>query len=200
MQFDAIRQGIKDFAEWPTIPQLYVNGEFVNLEETEMMTGDMPMSEFFKKDSLRSPLFELQTQEIDLNSFISKSEKSISKIAWLGHSAFIMNLEGKIILLDPMLGEYAAPFPIPSLKRYSEKTPFKIDDDYEIMYNVKYNLGRLNIVAGFMTEMNPKMDSEPYFGIDYKLFKNRKLKIFYNQSDMMKTIGIKTPILKLGKK
>jgi len=26
---DAIRQGIKDFADWPTIPQLYVNGEFV---------------------------------------------------------------------------------------------------------------------------------------------------------------------------
>jgi monothiol glutaredoxin len=25
----AIRQGIKDFANWPTIPQLYVRGEFV---------------------------------------------------------------------------------------------------------------------------------------------------------------------------
>ncbi len=25
----AIRQGIKAFANWPTIPQLYVNGEFV---------------------------------------------------------------------------------------------------------------------------------------------------------------------------
>jgi monothiol glutaredoxin len=24
-----IRQGIKDYAQWPTIPQLYVNGEFV---------------------------------------------------------------------------------------------------------------------------------------------------------------------------
>ncbi len=24
-----IRQGIKDFADWPTIPQLYVKGEFV---------------------------------------------------------------------------------------------------------------------------------------------------------------------------
>lgn len=24
-----IRQGIKDFSNWPTIPQLYVNGEFV---------------------------------------------------------------------------------------------------------------------------------------------------------------------------
>jgi monothiol glutaredoxin len=24
-----IRQGIKDYSDWPTIPQLYVNGEFV---------------------------------------------------------------------------------------------------------------------------------------------------------------------------
>lgn len=26
---EAIRQGIKEYANWPTIPQLYVNGEFV---------------------------------------------------------------------------------------------------------------------------------------------------------------------------
>jgi monothiol glutaredoxin len=26
---EAVRQGIKDYAQWPTIPQLYVNGEFV---------------------------------------------------------------------------------------------------------------------------------------------------------------------------
>ena len=25
----AVRQGIKEYANWPTIPQLYVNGEFV---------------------------------------------------------------------------------------------------------------------------------------------------------------------------
>ena len=24
-----IRQGIKDYASWPTIPQLYINGEFI---------------------------------------------------------------------------------------------------------------------------------------------------------------------------
>ena len=24
-----LRQGIKDFSDWPTIPQLYVNGEFI---------------------------------------------------------------------------------------------------------------------------------------------------------------------------
>ena len=29
LEDDGIRQGIKDFANWPTIPQLYVKGEFV---------------------------------------------------------------------------------------------------------------------------------------------------------------------------
>ena len=29
LEDDDIRQGIKDYANWPTIPQLYVNGEFV---------------------------------------------------------------------------------------------------------------------------------------------------------------------------
>ena len=26
---EEIRQGIKEYADWPTIPQLYINGEFV---------------------------------------------------------------------------------------------------------------------------------------------------------------------------
>ena len=29
LEDEGIRQGIKEFANWPTIPQLYVNGEFV---------------------------------------------------------------------------------------------------------------------------------------------------------------------------
>lgn len=29
LQDQEIRAGIKDFSDWPTIPQLYVNGEFV---------------------------------------------------------------------------------------------------------------------------------------------------------------------------
>ena len=29
LEDDEIRQGIKDFSNWPTIPQLYVGGEFV---------------------------------------------------------------------------------------------------------------------------------------------------------------------------
>lgn len=29
LEDEAIRQGIKEYADWPTIPQLYVDGEFV---------------------------------------------------------------------------------------------------------------------------------------------------------------------------
>ena len=29
LEDDAIRQGIKDYSNWPTIPQLYVRGEFI---------------------------------------------------------------------------------------------------------------------------------------------------------------------------
>ena len=29
LEDDEVRQGIKDYANWPTIPQLYVKGEFV---------------------------------------------------------------------------------------------------------------------------------------------------------------------------
>jgi monothiol glutaredoxin len=29
LEDDEVRQGIKEFSNWPTIPQLYVNGEFV---------------------------------------------------------------------------------------------------------------------------------------------------------------------------
>ena len=39
-----IRQGIKDYSDWPTIPQLYVKGEFVGGCDiiTEMtMSGDL---------------------------------------------------------------------------------------------------------------------------------------------------------------
>ena len=44
LEDDAIRQGIKDFSDWPTIPQLYVKGEFVGGCDiiTEMtLTGEL---------------------------------------------------------------------------------------------------------------------------------------------------------------
>ncbi len=29
LESDVVRQGIKDYSNWPTLPQVYINGEFV---------------------------------------------------------------------------------------------------------------------------------------------------------------------------
>lgn len=43
---DQIRQGVKDFSNWPTIPQLYVAGEFVGGSD---IMGEMYESGELKK-------------------------------------------------------------------------------------------------------------------------------------------------------
>jgi monothiol glutaredoxin len=45
-----VRQGVKDFANWPTIPQLYVNGEFVGGSDIMMeMYENGELQELLKK-------------------------------------------------------------------------------------------------------------------------------------------------------
>ena len=46
LESEALRQGIKDFSDWPTIPQLYVKGEFIG--------GCDIVKEMFEKGELKS--------------------------------------------------------------------------------------------------------------------------------------------------
>jgi len=46
-----IRQGIKEYANWPTIPQLYVNGEFVG--------GSDIMTEMYQSGELKKLLAKI---------------------------------------------------------------------------------------------------------------------------------------------
>ncbi len=48
LQDEAIRQGIKDYANWPTIPQLYIKGEFVG--------GSDIMTEMYQNGELKAML------------------------------------------------------------------------------------------------------------------------------------------------
>jgi monothiol glutaredoxin len=49
---DEVRQGVKDYANWPTIPQLYVKGEFVG--------GSDIMMEMFESGELKQVLDKAQ--------------------------------------------------------------------------------------------------------------------------------------------
>lgn len=48
LEDEGIRQGIKDYANWPTIPQLYINGEFVG--------GSDIMMEMYESGELQQAL------------------------------------------------------------------------------------------------------------------------------------------------
>jgi monothiol glutaredoxin len=49
----AIRQGIKDYSNWPTIPQLYINGAFIG--------GSDIMAEMYESGELQNLISALYT-------------------------------------------------------------------------------------------------------------------------------------------
>ncbi len=50
LEDEKLRQGIKDYSDWPTIPQLYVKGEFVG--------GCDIIKEMFEKEELKKFFLE----------------------------------------------------------------------------------------------------------------------------------------------
>ena len=50
LEDENLRQGIKEFSDWPTIPQLYIKGEFIG--------GCDIVKEMFEKKELQSKLEE----------------------------------------------------------------------------------------------------------------------------------------------
>jgi monothiol glutaredoxin len=52
LEDEAVRQGVKEYANWPTIPQLYVKGEFVG--------GSDIMMEMFESGELKEMLDKAQ--------------------------------------------------------------------------------------------------------------------------------------------
>ena len=53
LESEALRQGIKDFSDWPTIPQLYVKGEFIGgCDIVKEMIEKGELKSFFEKKNL----------------------------------------------------------------------------------------------------------------------------------------------------
>lgn len=59
---------------------------------------------FFEKDT-RGPTAKIEEVKPDMVSFLAPSEHA--KFIWLGHSTLLLNLDGKILLVDPVFSDYA---------------------------------------------------------------------------------------------
>lgn len=107
----------------------FINGKFVNQERTTMdaslRTSLSIARDFIKPNPNRKPAAPLPVERL---AFSGEKQDTGTKVTWFGHSAFLIEIDGKRLLLDPMFGTAPSPFPAFGGKRYSEKLPFEIED------------------------------------------------------------------------
>lgn len=53
--------------------------------------------------------------------------KDNGRLIWFGHSSFLIQIEGKNILLDPMFGKVAAPHPLLGANRFHKEFPIALE-------------------------------------------------------------------------
>lgn len=113
----------------------YEDGKFVNQIPSEMEIGlkDMPGLIYQQMKSVpeRQPSTKFDVEKIDSMSIVRQPD-SVTRITWFGHSAFLIEIAGKKLLLDPMFGPTPAPHPMLGKKRYSNGLPIDIDQLPEI--------------------------------------------------------------------
>ncbi|WP_270607782.1 MBL fold metallo-hydrolase [Bacillus mobilis] len=84
------------------------------------------MTDYFK---MKSKLRPLKNLPIVLSN---KNNESLESVTWFGHSASLLKIEGKNLLLDPMFGDASSPFPVFTSKRYSGAFSLEREDLQEI--------------------------------------------------------------------
>ena len=112
----------------------YGEGQFENLIPTslEMSAGKMGsiLRDQMKGDETRSPSRNIEVESVDSTEVVNNSQAT--NLIWFGHSAFLLQIDGKRILLDPMLGDTPSPLPFFVAKRYSKELPIEIEKLPEI--------------------------------------------------------------------
>lgn len=107
------------------------DGKFHNLEETSM---DVRLSEmpgllyklFFGKGSGFTPDKNLAIEEFNTEAFLAPSNSI--KYIWYGHGVYLLRINNKTLLIDPMLGPDSAPISPATTPRFSKNTLALIDD------------------------------------------------------------------------
>ena len=103
------------------------DGKFVNQSPTEMDIHFWElMKELFKSKPNKKPNGNIPTLKMNPLT-IGKQDSSETRLTWMGHSTFLLEMQGKIILIDPMFGERPSPVSWAGTKRYSNELPLDIE-------------------------------------------------------------------------
>ncbi len=105
----------------------YKDGKFVNQSTTAMEMDIWKLiKEMLASAPNRKPIKDINPQKIDAvgldNHFYEET-----RLTWIGHSTFLLQIQGKKILIDPMFGNTPSPHQLLGTERYSEKLPFDLN-------------------------------------------------------------------------
>lgn len=131
------RPNTKRWKEFETSKQFNkVKGMFENRKtevviEMKKLTIDLKiMKNWFYGGKDRVPSKKLAQVKPDLTAFLKPSNDL--KTIWFGHSSFMLNMDGKIILVDPVFSVSASPFSF-LIKRF-QNSPLELHELPEIDY------------------------------------------------------------------
>ena len=152
----------------------YQEGKFINQIPTTLDLGfvktlDVIYDYFFNQVEDLEPSTPIPVEKIDSLQIIRKPP-DLKRLTWFGHSACLLEMEGKKILFDPMLGESPSPHPLLGPKRYSKELPIPIEKlpyidavvishdhydhlDYESIMKLKDKVGHFYVALGVSTHL-----------------------------------------------
>ncbi|WP_425262354.1 MBL fold metallo-hydrolase [Paenibacillus pectinilyticus] len=99
---------------------------------------------------------------MEVPQFVKSSDTTVT---WFGHSASLLTMDGKTLLLDPMFGRAPSPFPWMGKNRYSGGLPFELEQlphidavilshdhydhlDYGSIMKIKHKVNRFIVPLG----------------------------------------------------
>ena len=110
----------------------FKDGKFINRNEVDVAVK-ITFSDFIKnlpllfepRDSTTIPSNDLPREDMEL-SFVD-NEKAKTQLFWFGHSSFLLQIEERNILIDPVFSQRASPFSFMGPKRFSSSLPISVD-------------------------------------------------------------------------
>lgn len=142
----------------------HVQGVFVNTKKVKLVasfseTMSLLRKFFFTKVENGRPKNNIAVRKIDSTSIANYA--SPTRFVWFGHSTFLLQMNEKNILIDPMFGKVPAPHSLLGAKRFSSELPIEVQ-----------NLPIIDVVL---------ISHDHYDHLDYKSIKllKDKVKTFY---------------------
>jgi len=111
----------------------FKDGKFRNLIETPMLAPDASywkiMMERLKSNAQTTPKKPLPSIKSDLKA---ESNPAKVQLTWLGHSTLFLQMNGKNILIDPVLSNRTSPFQFMGPKNFAGTNIYKSEDFPEL--------------------------------------------------------------------